>query len=191
MRSGATCAKNLTCTGHRYRKDENIRAENRPAPLGGHLTTVIQSDHRSPLSEADRFDLSDADVAALFASNRLMGFYRQDIAAGHVYFSEQACLIYGIEPTTAPVNLVEVLSKIHRDDIDLLLMTLEERFRRGKGAHYIFRVADGAGDYRYVRIVSAHRDNGTPGGEVVGVIYAFLDRVPGVTFDIGKGRHAN
>ena len=170
---------------------DSIRAENRHVLQGGHLTTVIQSDHRPPLSEADRFDLSDTDVATLFASNRLMDFYRQDIAAGHVYFSEQACRIYGIEPTTAPVNLVEVLSKIHRDDIDLLLMTLEERVRRGKGAHYVFRVADGASGYRYVRLISAYRDNGTPGGEVVGVVYAFLDRVPGVKFDVGEGHHAN
>jgi PAS domain-containing protein len=147
------------------------------------LTTVIESDHRLlRVSEADRFGLSDGEVSELFASNRLTGYYRQDLAAGHLYFSEQACVLYGIEPTTGPVNLVEVLGKIHKDDIELMLLTLEERVKLGKGAHYIFRVADGAGGWRHLRIISAYRDNGTPAGEVAGVVYALLDRVPGVQF---------
>lgn len=147
------------------------------------MTIVIESDHY-PVNAVDIacFGLQDRDVVDLFASNGLMGYFRHDLAAGLLYLSEQACLIYGVTPTTGPVNLMDVLSRIHRDDIELMLLTFEEGVRLGKGTHCVFRVEDGVGGYRHVRVISTYRDSGTPAGELAGIVHDFLERVPGVKF---------
>jgi hypothetical protein len=80
------------------------------------------------------------------------------------------------------MNLIEVTSKIHPEDLAILMETFERSSSQRIGYQNIYRVRNEA-DYRLVRSVAKYRDRpGSDAGEIVGITYECFDHWQPVTF---------
>ena len=80
------------------------------------------------------------------------------------------------------MNLVEITSRIHPEDMPCLMETYERASGQRLTYHNIYRIRANAEDYKYVRTVGKFRDKPGTSGEVVGMTYEFFAHRPGVTF---------
>jgi hypothetical protein len=126
--------------------------------------------------------LSDAEVVELAVVFRPFGFWRFDIDSGHLFGTEDISRIFGLEPQTGPINLVALGSKIHPDDMPLLMETFERASAGRLTYHNIYRVKSEGEAYKYVRSVGKYRAKPGTSGEVIGITYEFFERRPGVSF---------
>ncbi|WP_234811329.1 PAS domain-containing protein [Xaviernesmea oryzae] len=126
--------------------------------------------------------MSAEEVVELATAFRLYGFWRFDIETGHLFATEDVSRIFGIEHREGPMNLVEIGSRIHPEDMPLLMETFERASAGRLTYHNIYRIKSDAEHYKYVRTVGKFRDRPGSSGEVVGITYEFFERRPGVTF---------
>jgi hypothetical protein len=128
------------------------------------------------IAEAEALAISDREIVDLITAYRLYGYFRADLNTGHLYFSEHACRVHGLPVTDKPLNIAECLKMTHPDDVKLVTGVGQELGRGKDAAHFIYRFQDGKGGYKYIRRVCKFRENGTPAGEIVGVVYEFYER---------------
>ncbi|SMF74624.1 PAS fold-containing protein [Xaviernesmea oryzae] len=135
-----------------------------------------------PNRQHEIIGLSAEEVVELATAFRLYGFWRFDIETGHLFATEDVSRIFGIEHREGPMNLVEIGSRIHPEDMPLLMETFERASAGRLTYHNIYRIKSDAEHYKYVRTVGKFRDRPGSSGEVVGITYEFFERRPGVTF---------
>jgi hypothetical protein len=117
------------------------------------------------------FGLSQGDVIGLATGFRLFGFWRMELDAGHVFATESFFRLYGLEPHTGPVDIVEVSAHIHPDDLIHLMRSFERAGRDKPIYESIFRVRVGAEGFKFVRAVGKFRAKPGTSGEIVGISY--------------------
>ncbi|MBB3354441.1 hypothetical protein FHT70_004393 [Rhizobium sp. BK049] len=123
----------------------------------------------------------------MVAAYRLFGFWRIDIEPGHFFASEDVHTIFDLPYSDGPVNLAELMSRIHAEDRSLIAQTFEEASRHGVGFHFVYRVDNWLGGYKLVRSIGRFRDDASGGG-IVGVTYEFVERLRVVGFEDHTGR---
>jgi hypothetical protein len=125
--------------------------------------------------ESRPFELSGREVVELATGFRLYGFWRMELDSGHVFATENFFRIYGMEWHDGPVDIVEVSSMVHPDDLIGLMQTFENAGIETPTYHNIFRVRLNAGAYKFVRSVGKYRAKAGTSGEVVGISYELSD----------------
>lgn len=126
--------------------------------------------------------ITDAEIVALLGAYRLFGFWRIDIDTGHFFASEDVHAIFGLPYSDGPLNLTELMSRIHEEDRSLIAETFEQASLHGVGFHFVYRVDNRHGGYKTVRTVGQFRDNESGGG-IVGVTYEFVEKLRVVCFE--------
>lgn len=126
--------------------------------------------------------ITDAEILQMLAAYRLFGFWRIDIETGHFFASEDVHEIFDLPYSNGPVNLTELMSRIHEEDRSLIAQTFGEASLHGVGFHFVYRVDNRLGGYKLVRSVGRFRD-GESGGGIVGVTYEFDERLRVVGFE--------
>ena len=97
--------------------------------------------------------ITDAEIIQMFAAYRLFGFWRIDIETGHFFASEDVHAIFDLPYGEGPVNLVELMSRIHEEDRSLIAETFEQASLHRVGFHFVYRVDNRLGGYKLVRSV--------------------------------------
>lgn len=120
----------------------------------------------------------------MFAAYRLFGFWRMNLDTGHFFASEDVHQIFRLPYTQGPVNLTELMSRIHQEDRLLIAETFEQASLHRVGFHYVYRVDNGLGGYKMVRSVGKFRDDASGGG-IVGITYEFVEKLRIVGFEDG------
>lgn len=124
--------------------------------------------------------ISDAEIVELSSAHRLFGYFRWELDTGHFYASEDVFRIFHMEPSQAPMNLVEATSCVHSDDLPILMRTFERASALRAGFHYIYRVTDGQFGYKYVRTAGKFRDHGR--AEIAGITFELFDNLKAAGF---------
>lgn len=118
------------------------------------------------------------DILALISEDFEIGLWRTEYSTSHVYLSETAARIYGIEPTDKPANLVAVNKLIHPEDLPLCLDMFETAAREKSGFQYTLRISDGKGGYKFVRSVGRYRETANGAGELIGIFHEVPELMP-------------
>lgn len=137
--------------------------------------------HQTEQSRA-HIGITDAEIVKMLAAYRLFGFWRIDIETGHFFASEDVHKIFDLPYSDGPVNLTELMSRIHEDDRSLIAETFEQASLHGAGFHFVYRVDNRLGGYKLVRSVGQFRDDESGGG-IVGITYEFVERQRVVGFE--------
>jgi PAS domain-containing protein len=126
--------------------------------------------------------LTAEEVVALASAFQLYGFWRLDIDTGLFFATPDVCRIFGLPPTEGPLNLVTVTSRIHPDDMPVLMQIYERASNERLMYQSIYRIRADSQDYKYVRSIGKFRDKPGTSGEVVGITHEFFAQTPAVTF---------
>ncbi|MFC5757035.1 diguanylate cyclase [Rhizobium sp. GCM10022189] len=126
--------------------------------------------------------ITDAEAVTMFAAYRLFGFWRMNLETGHFFASEDVHRIFDLPYSEGPVNLTELMSRIHEEDRLLIAETFEQASLYRVGFHYVYRVENGLGGYKMVRTVGQFRDDASGGG-IVGITYEFVEKLRIVGFE--------
>ncbi|MGV8938952.1 MAG: PAS domain-containing protein [Allorhizobium sp.] len=113
---------------------------------------------------------------------RLYGFWRINLDTSHFYGTRDIFTIFGMEYCDGPMNLVELVARIHPDDLPMLMETFERTSTEKQTYHTIYRALSGDGSYKFVRTVGKFRDKPGTAGEIVGVTYEFFERQRTIAF---------
>ncbi|MBB3136828.1 hypothetical protein FHS26_004585 [Rhizobium pisi] len=120
--------------------------------------------------------ITDAEIVQMLAAYRLFGFWRIDIETGHFFASEDVHAIFDLPYSNGPVNLAELMSRIHEEDRSLIAETFEQASLHRVGFHFVYRVDNRLGGCKLVRSVGRFRDDESGGG-IVGVTYEFVEKL--------------
>lgn len=126
--------------------------------------------------------ITDAEIVQMLAAYRLFGFWRIDIETGHFFASEDVHTIFELPYSDGPVNLTELMSRIHEEDRSLIAQTFEEASLHRAGFHFVYRVDNRLGGYKVVRSVGRFRDDESGSG-IVGITYEFVEKLRVVGFE--------
>ena len=119
--------------------------------------------------------ITDAEIVQMLAAYRLFGFWRI-IETGHFFASEDVHAIFDLPYSDGPVNLTELMSRIHEEDRSLIAETFEQASLHRVGFHFVYRVDNRLGGCKLVRSVGRFRDDESGGG-IVGVTYEFVEKL--------------
>lgn len=142
----------------------------------------VQVTERRVNNQHQEVGLTPEEILELNTAFRLYGFWRIDLDTGHFFATEDVCRIFGLPHQTGPLNFVDIISRIHPEDMPCLMETFERASGERLTYHNIYRVKSNAEDYKYVRTVGKFRDKQGTSGEVVGMTYEFFAQRPGVTY---------
>ena len=120
--------------------------------------------------------ITDAEIVRMLAAYRLFGFWRIDIETGHFFASEDVHTIFDLPYSDGPVNLAELMSRIHEEDRSLIAETFEQASLYRVGFHFVYRVDNRLGGSKLVRSVGRFRDDESGGG-IVGITYEFVEKL--------------
>lgn len=126
--------------------------------------------------------ITDAEIVQMLAAYRLFGFWRIDIETGHFFASEDVHTIFDLPYSDGPVNLTELMSRIHEEDRSLIAQTFEQASLHRAGFHFVYRVDNRLGGYKVVRSVGRFRDDESGSG-IVGITYEFVEKLRVVGFE--------
>ncbi|WP_117193601.1 PAS domain-containing protein [Rhizobium terrae] len=146
----------------------------------------VQYTEKPSNTQYNEIPLSADEVVDLAAAFQFYGFWRIDLDTGHFFATEDVCHIFGLQPKKGPLDLVAITSRIHPEDMPVLMQIYERASQQRLTYHSIYRVRADDEDYKYVRSVGKFRDKPGTGGEVVGITYEFFAQNPVVTFFIDE-----
>ena len=122
-----------------------------------------------PLQDLDHIGLTDAEIVGLVSCRHPAGYWRSDLATGHVFWSKDIFDIYGMEYTKGPVRLPLANAAVHPDDLTYMLELIERAAADKSGFHYVLRLKNGMGGYKYVRSIGRYRVTGDGREELYGM----------------------
>lgn len=119
--------------------------------------------------------LADHRLALLQLSEAMsgVGFWRFDVVASQVTWSEQVYAIYGVDPSTFDPNLQSVLESYHPDDRPILEGYIKRALETGEGYSFELRITRADGDLR--RVVAKAIAELDSAGKVVAITGVFQD----------------
>ncbi|MBV1725580.1 MAG: PAS domain-containing protein [Hoeflea sp.] len=130
-----------------------------------------------PVQDLDHIGLTDAEIVELVSSRHAMGYWRSDLASGHVFWSKGVFDIYGMEFTRGPVNLTAAYGNVHAEDLNLMLELIERAASEKTGFHYVLRLKNGENGVKYVRSVGRCRATSDGREELIGIVEEIIDQV--------------
>lgn len=134
-----------------------------------------QVDRHFPLQKQDHVGVSSAEVVELFGSVSPLGIWRLEIETGHVFWSEDASRVHGMEKSDGPVSLSHILAVYHPEDAELVQQVVSAATTERNGFRFVLRVKSRTGGYRL--IATAGRFRGQNGGELIGYCHEYDDLV--------------
>ena len=105
-----------------------------------------------------------------------MGYWRADLATGHVFWSENVFRLYGMEYTKGPVNLTIANEAIHPEDLNCIFELVERAASEKSGFRCILRLKDGQNDFKYTLSCGRYRVTDDGREELYGMTEEILDR---------------
>jgi len=125
--------------------------------------------------QQDHVGVSCAEIVDLLGSTRALGVWRLEIETGHVFWTEDAARIHGMEKSNGPVSLSQIMARYHPEDAELVEQLLGSATTQRDGFSFVMRVEDGRGCYRLIAVAGRYRDEN--GGELVGLCHEFQEMV--------------
>ena len=126
--------------------------------------------------------LTEHEVVELVQEFRLYGFWGIDLDTGMFYATPDVFRIFGLTANDGKINLVEFRTRIHPDDLPMLMESFERTCRQKQSYHTIYRALGETGNYKFVRTVGKFREKPGTAGEIVGITYEFFERLRTVAF---------
>lgn len=115
------------------------------------------------------------EIVDLLGSLSPLGIWRLEIQTGHIFMSEDASRIHGLEASDGPVSLNQVLASYHPEDAEIVEQVVGAATIEHKSFRFVMRVGNGKGGYRLVATAGQFRaDNG---GELIGYCHHYNDMV--------------
>lgn len=130
-----------------------------------------------PAQDLGHIGLTDSEIVKLLSCHRPTGYWRSDLATGHVFWSERIFEIYGMKYVKGPVSLPEANGLVHPDDLPLMLELIEQAASEKTGFHYVLRLRNGGGGYKYVRSIGRYRITDDGQEELYGLFEELIDQV--------------
>lgn len=138
---------------------------------------------RKPYAAQHRMvGLEDSEVLELVASFRLCGFWRFNVESGHLFGTPEFNAIFGLAHVDGPINLVDLCTTIHPDDLASMMETFERASVAKLTYHNLYRVRVDAESYKFVRSVGRFRAGENTGADVVGMTYELFPQKQTVGF---------
>lgn len=137
-----------------------------------------QVDRHFPEQNRDHVGVSCGEIVHLLGSITPLGIWRLEIETGHIFWSEDASRIHGMEKSVGPVSLSRLLATYHPEDAELVEQVVAAATTERNGFRFVMRVKDNTGSYRLVATAGRFRpDNG---GELYGYCHEYNDMVRSV-----------
>lgn len=130
----------------------------------------------SKIQDRSHVGISDAEIVQMMSAYRNFGFWRFDLDAGHLFATEDVYRIFDMPFSTAPMNLVETMSRVHDEDKPMMMETYEQASLHRTGFHHTYRVRNSVGGYKMVRTVAQYRNSPDNGGDIIGITYEFVEQ---------------
>ena len=140
-----------------------------------------QLDHKE-FQDCTSVGMTEHEVVELAQSFRLYGFWRIDLDSGLFYATPDVFRIFDMQSTDGRVNMVEFRSRIHPEDLPMLMESFERACSQKQSYHNIYRVKRGVDCWKFARTVGKFRARPGTSGELVGVTYEFFERLRTAAF---------
>lgn len=127
------------------------------------------------LVEADRLDLAADDVIELLASSHNIGVWRLNIETNEYLLSAPCLAIFGFEKQDGMPGLLNFRSKIHPDDIPIVLEGIDACIQR-QGSYMVTYRVQASGGHKFVRTIGRYRET-AEGPELIGLTFELIDRL--------------
>jgi len=146
-------------------------------------TSQLHFDHverHFPTQRQDHVGVSSDEVVDLLGSMCPLGTWRLEIETGHVFWSEDASRIHGMEKSEDPVSLSHILAMYHPEDAELVEQVVSTATSERKSFRFVLRVKSSTGGYKMIAVAGRYRaDNG---GELIGYCHEFNELVRSIVF---------
>lgn len=129
--------------------------------------------------------LDEREAVDLMQEFHLFGFWRIDLDTGLFHATPDVFRIYGLKTTDGRMSLVEFGSRIHPDDLPMLMESFERTCQHKQSYHNIYLALGEDDRYKYVRTVGRFREKPGTSGEIIGITYEFFERLRTVAFSDG------
>ncbi len=126
--------------------------------------------------DLEHIGLTDTEIAGLMSYQHQIGYWRSDMATGHVFWSKEIFDIYGMTYTKGPVNLTLANDAVHPEDLPYMLELLERTAVEKTGFHYVLRLINGRNGIKYVRSVGRFRITDDGREELYGMFEEVADQ---------------
>lgn len=134
-----------------------------------------QVDRQFPAQRQDHVGVSSDEVVDLLGSICPLGIWRLEIETGHVFWSEDASRVHGMEKSEGPVSLSHILAMYHPEDAGLVEQVVSAATTERKSFRFVLRVKSGTGGYKLIATAGRYRaDNG---GELIGYCHEYGELV--------------
>lgn len=135
------------------------------------------SETEDPVQDLDHIGLTDAEIVDLVSCRNTMGYWRSDLASGHVFWSQGVFDIYGMEFTKGPVNLTAAYGAVHHEDLHFMLELIERAASNKTGFHYVLRLKNSESGSKFVRSVGRFRTTKDGREELFGIMEEIIEQV--------------
>ena len=134
-----------------------------------------QVDRHFPEQQRDHVGVSCGEIVHLLGSITPLGIWRLEIETGHFFWSEDASRIHGMEKSSGPVSLNQILATYHPEDAEYIEQVVGAATIKHNSFRFVMRVKDSRGTCRLVATAGGFRpDNG---GELFGYCHEYNDMV--------------
>ncbi|KQZ54505.1 hypothetical protein ASD54_03965 [Rhizobium sp. Root149] len=117
------------------------------------------------------FGLSTDEFFEIFSTFNLVGLWRLDLDSGHTFCSATYSKLYGIKHTDGPINMMEIIARIHPDDLSSVMESHEVASAHPMAYQKIHRLSSDRITYRYVCSIGRFRTKPGTSGEIVGIAF--------------------
>ena len=117
------------------------------------------------------FGLSTDEFFEIFSAFNQVGLWRLDLDSGHTFCSATYSRIYGVKHTDGPINMIEVIARIHPDDLSSVMESHEVASTHPRAYQKIHRISSDRVTYRYVCSIGKFREKPGTSGEIVGIAF--------------------
>jgi PAS domain-containing protein len=121
--------------------------------------------------EMKYFGLMERDLIEIFMTFTRIGLWRIDLDSGHKFCCRSYCEIFGLTYTNGPVNMIELSSRIHPEDLCHVMASQEAASVQRMSFQTVHRVAADGTTYLHVCSIGRFREKPGTSGEIVGIAY--------------------
>ncbi|MBP2548814.1 hypothetical protein J2858_001730 [Neorhizobium galegae] len=119
----------------------------------------------------ESYGLCPKEILQLFMKFNRTGFWRLDVDTGLVFCCPEACRIFSMDPTDGPIDLVELTSRIHPEDLAAVMEGHEAAAATRVAIQKTYRVRNADDSYKPCCSIGFFREKAGTGGEIVGFTY--------------------
>ncbi|WP_137130382.1 PAS domain-containing protein [Rhizobium sp. FY34] len=121
--------------------------------------------------EMQYFGLIERDLIEIFSTFTPIGLWRIDLDSGHKFCCRSYCKLFGLTYTPGPVNMIELTSHIHPEDLSNVMASQEAASVQRMSYQKVHRATADGINYRYICSIGRFREKPGTSGEIIGVAY--------------------